>query len=72
MGPNPYKNPKQKLVIRLLFSVACVYFGYLQITRHEIHGVPASPNIPGGLAYIGVAIVVTIIVLLVYKKEIKK
>ncbi len=47
MNSNPYKGPKQKLVTRLLFSVVCVYFGYLQITRTEIHGVPAGPDIQG-------------------------
>ncbi len=72
MNTNPYKSPKQKLVTRLLFSVVCVYFGYLQITRTEIHGVPAGPEIRGGIVFICVAIVAAVITILLYKKETRK
>jgi len=39
--------------------------------KHEVHGVMAEPNIPAGLIMIGIAIMAAVIVILVYRNEIK-
>jgi hypothetical protein len=71
MGPNPNKSPKQKLIIRLGFSVVLLYFAGMVMRKHDVHGVMVDPNIPAGITAIAFAVIVAIIVILVYKNEIK-
>jgi len=71
MGPNSDRSPKQKLVVRLAFSFVLLMFAGSVMRKHEVHGVMAEPNIPAGLIMIGIAIMAAVIVILVYRNEIK-
>jgi divalent metal cation (Fe/Co/Zn/Cd) transporter len=71
MNPNPDISPKQKLVVRLGFSFVLLFFAGTVMRKHEVHGVMAEPNIPAGLIMIAIAIMAAVIVILVYRNEIK-
>jgi hypothetical protein len=71
MGPNPASSPKQKLVIRLAFSFVLLAFAGTVMRKHDVHGVMEEPNIPAGLTMIAIAIMAAVIVILVYRNEIK-
>jgi divalent metal cation (Fe/Co/Zn/Cd) transporter len=71
MGPNPDRRPKQKLVIRLAFSFVLLAFAGTVMKKHDVHGVMEESNIPAGLTMIVIAIIAAVIVLLVYRNEIK-
>lgn len=71
MGPNPYRSPKQKLAIRLCFSVFVLCFAGTVMRKHDVHGVMTDPNIPAGIVAIAIALIAAVIVILVYKNEIK-
>ena len=71
MRPIPNKTPNQKLVVRLAFSVFVLVFAGTVMRKHEVHGVMTDPNIPVGITAIAIAVIVAVIVIMVYRNEIK-
>jgi TRAP-type C4-dicarboxylate transport system permease small subunit len=65
------KSPKQKLVVRLGFSFVLLVFSGTVMRKHEVHGVMTDPNIPAGIIGIAIAVIAAVIVILVYRNEIK-
>jgi hypothetical protein len=65
----PNASPKQKITVRLLACLLCATFGFSQMRTHDVHGAPEGPNIPGGLFFIGIAVVAALICLLIYRSE---
>ena len=72
MPSNPNASPNQKIALRLLACLLCATFGFTQMRTHDVHGIPAGPDIQGGLFFVGIAIVAALICLLIYRSETKK